>query len=103
MRQDGRLKRQRHRGYEVSAYTLRVGNRRQQRPQTIRSLTLPERLSGPGGTSLTMNPIINVHRVPTGREGAVRREVANAIRDPLSQGIDQLRKMPHYASRLGYV
>jgi len=50
-----------------------------------------------------MNPIINVHR--ESRQGVrVRwREVANAIRDPLSQGIDQLRKMPHYASRLGYV
>ena len=59
---------------------------------------MPERLSGSGGTSLTMNPIINVHGVPTGREGSAGREVAKATCDPLSQGIDQLRKMRHYAS-----
>jgi hypothetical protein len=51
---------------------------------------------------LTMNAPITVNGVPTGREGAVGREVARALQDPTRMLLAQLKEARAAEQRLGY-
>ena len=50
-----------------------------------------------------MSPTINAHGVQPGREALMAKKTALAMRDPLAQGLAELKKMRAYESRLGYV
>jgi hypothetical protein len=51
---------------------------------------------------LTMNSPVTVHGVPTGREGAVGREIVRALQDPTRQLLASLREARNAEQRLGY-
>jgi hypothetical protein len=69
---------------------------------TIKDINMRERMQGATSPMLTMNSPITVNGVPTGREGAVGREVARALQDPTRMLLAQLKEARAAEQRLGY-
>lgn len=61
--------------------------------------------AGTGGANNTLNMSspITINGVAQGKEYAVARSVRSAIRDPIRQGLDELKKMREYEVRVTYV
>jgi hypothetical protein len=54
------------------------------------------------GRTVTMSPNVTINATSSQPE-AIASSVRQAIRDPLREGLDQLKKMRNYEARLGYV
>ena len=52
--------------------------------------------------TVTMSPNVTINATSSQSEEIASR-VKQAMRDPLREGLDQLKKMRNYESRLGYV
>ena len=61
-----------------------------------------QRMEGATSPMLTMNSPVTVNGVPTGREGAVAREVQRALQDPARMLLAQLKEARSAEQRLGY-
>jgi hypothetical protein len=63
----------------------------------------PVKTGGNGDQNLSMNPVINIHGVPAGQEGAVGNEVKKALQDPSQRLLSQMKRARDQEARLGYV
>ena len=71
----------------------------------IRDMNIQQRVGGAtGGQSVAMNgTTINVNGVQPGRESLMAKKTVLALRDPLAQGLAELKRMRMQEQRLGYV
>ena len=54
----------------------------------------PWRRTAPGGQSVSVNgTVINVNGVAPGREALMAKKIALALRDPIAEGLRQMREM----------
>ena len=79
--------------------------RRQGLSRMIQEMNIQQRVSGAtGGQSVALNgTTINVHGVAPGREALMAKKTALALRDPVREGLAQLRRMQREDNRTGYV
>ena len=76
------------------------------KPASLRDMIRPVQRGGPAaGTSAAMNPTtnINISGVQPGRESLMAHKAALAMRNPLAEGLRQLKAMRAQEQRLGYV
>jgi hypothetical protein len=70
----------------------------------IKEMTLKQRLArATGATSLSATNNITVNGVAPGREALMAKKTALALRDPVAEGLRQLKEMKAQAARVGYV
>ena len=70
----------------------------------IRDMNLQQRVSGAtGGQNVAVSPTINVNGVAPGREALMAKKTMLALRDPIAEGLRQLRAMRAEDMRTGYV
>jgi hypothetical protein len=56
-------------------------------------MNLQRRTGFPNATNVSMHPTINVNGVAPGRESLMAKKTMLALRDPLNEGLSQLREM----------
>ena len=79
--------------------------RRQGLNRLIRDMNLQQRVGGAtGGTNIAAgNNTININGVAPGREALMAKKTMLALRDPIQEGLKQLRAMKAEDQRTGYV
>jgi hypothetical protein len=72
--------------------------------RNIKDMNLQQRVEGgTGGQNVASNPVINIHGVPAGQEGAVGAEVTKAMANANRDMLSKIKSAKAYESRLGYV
>jgi hypothetical protein len=72
--------------------------------RSIKDMNLQQRVEGgTGGQNVASNPVINIHGVPAGQEGAVGAEVTKAMANANRDMLSKIKSAKAYESRLGYV
>ena len=71
----------------------------------IKEMSFKQRMGGAtGGTNIAAgNNTININGVAPGREALMAKKTALALRDPIAEGLRQLKEMKAQEARLGYV
>jgi hypothetical protein len=92
-----------HRG-SVPSWAEPAIQRHEGLKDVVKEMNLQRAGGATGGQSVAMNgTTINVNGVAPGREALMAKKTALALRDPIAEGLAQLKRMRSQEQRVGYV